>query len=523
MTSKEGYDVLRLIEHGQTCYISSEYVEGKVLANWIKFHPHIAKEKLFDWIQSMTRQLGMIHKCRKKPYYQYVNPYSIILTEDGELYFLDMDASSNEKQLKLMRRRVVREAFLPAEDPYYQKAGIGLDIYGLGKTIQYLLSVSEPDPPLSKREERRFQRIISKCLKRQSKSSYQNVSDIRKGIPIYKTKAKNSRHGIHRILVIGGIILASGIICRMLMFAEFGNQKEKVSQKSTQEEKTEDSDSRKKTNKAEMLKVSEGVSNNTGEYMDLAIAYFLDVEDYEKSLYYLNKIKKNCVPAEDLGIIVQAFLSNEEEKDVKLIEKHLKSLEKQIEAEPIRERRTQEQVSKDDAKRYYRCLVKGYGLLDTEEASEAVLHFGAKYLDLEENNSEGIIEIQEYMASAYEKTGREEEAAHMYEAVLEQETDADRRSALYRNVVILYEACGQKGMALDTCVRGIGELKDAGELRMIHIRLLCKDEAVGRDICAQVIQEYIRQMPEILEKEEFQKLQREYEIRVEGEEVWVGR
>ena len=28
MSSKEGYDVLRLIEHGQSCYISSEYVKA---------------------------------------------------------------------------------------------------------------------------------------------------------------------------------------------------------------------------------------------------------------------------------------------------------------------------------------------------------------------------------------------------------------------------------------------------------------------------------------------------------------
>ncbi|MGF0034079.1 hypothetical protein ACQRBN_14130 [Bariatricus sp. SGI.154] len=523
MSSKEGYDVLRLIEHGQICYISSEYVEGRVLANWLKFHPHITKEKLFGWIQSMTRQLSMIHKCRKKSYYQYVNPYSIVLAEDEELYFLDMDASSNEKQLKLMRRRVVREAFLPAEEPYYQKASIGLDIYGLGKTIQYLLSISEPDPPLSKREEKRFQRIISKCLKRQSKSSYQNVSEIRKVIPIYKTKAKNSHHGIRRILVAGGIILASGVICKMLVFTEYGNQKERISQESTQEEKTEDSDSKKKTKRAEIQKVSEGASNDTEEYMELAIAYFLDVEDYEKSLCCLNKIRKNYVPAVDLGIIVQAFLSNEEEKDVELIEKHLKSLEEQIQAELIQEKQAKSEIVRNgDEGRYYHCLVKGYGLLGTEEASEEILRLGRKYLDIEGNNSEEITEIQEYMASAYEKMEKKEEAAHMYEVVLEQETDAGRREELYRNIVILYEACDRNDRALDTCVQGIEELKDSEELRMIHIRLLCKDASVGRDVCAQTIREYIRQIPKILEKEEFQKLQREYEIHVEGEEVWVG-
>lgn len=357
MSSKEGYDVLRLIEHGQTCYISSEYVEGRVLANWLKFHPHVTKEKLFDWIQSMTRQLGMIHKCRKKPYYQYVNPYSIVLTEDETLYFLDLDASSNEKQLKLLRRRVVREAFLPAEEPYYQKASMDLDIYGLGKTMQYLLSVAEPDPPLSRREEKRFRRIISKCLKRQSKSSYQNVSEIRKVIPIYKTKAKmNSPYGVRRILIVGGTILAFGVICKMFLVTEYGNQKEKAAQEGTKEEKAEDLVSKERMKKADAKKVSEGISDGDGEYMELAIAYFLDVEDYEKSLYCLNKIRKHYAPAEDLSAIVEAFVSSEENRNSELLEQHLKSLETQ--------------APKETKSEYYHCLVKGYGLLDTEEASE---------------------------------------------------------------------------------------------------------------------------------------------------------
>ena len=31
MGEREGYEVLRLIEHNQKCYISSDYVEGKSL------------------------------------------------------------------------------------------------------------------------------------------------------------------------------------------------------------------------------------------------------------------------------------------------------------------------------------------------------------------------------------------------------------------------------------------------------------------------------------------------------------
>ena len=133
MAEKEGYDVLRLIEHGQTCYISSEYAGGKVLAGWLKIHPNITKERLYLLIRDITNQLCMIHRCRKKPYYQFVNPYSIVITEEGEVYFLDLEAGSNEEQLRLMQKRAVREAFLPPEEPYYQKASLELDIYEIGR------------------------------------------------------------------------------------------------------------------------------------------------------------------------------------------------------------------------------------------------------------------------------------------------------------------------------------------------------------------------------------------------------
>ncbi len=94
MASKEGYDVLRLIEHGQICYISSEYIEGRPLVWWLKYHPNISKQQLLAWMGSMAKQLEKIHKCKKKPCYQYVNPYSMIVTEEGELYFLDLEAGA---------------------------------------------------------------------------------------------------------------------------------------------------------------------------------------------------------------------------------------------------------------------------------------------------------------------------------------------------------------------------------------------------------------------------------------------
>ena len=44
----------------------------------------------------------------------------------------------------------------------------------------------------------------------------------------------------------------------------------------------------------------------------------------------------------------------------------------------------------------------------------------------------------------------------------------------------------------------------------------------SRTVCAQTIREYLGQDPALKDSEEFQKLQKEYVIRVEGGEVWVG-
>ena len=87
MQQKESYDVLRLIEHGQICYISSENVQGRTLARYLKYHPVMEKKEMFLLLKAIAEQLELIHRCRGNPCYQYVNPYSIILAEDGRGLF----------------------------------------------------------------------------------------------------------------------------------------------------------------------------------------------------------------------------------------------------------------------------------------------------------------------------------------------------------------------------------------------------------------------------------------------------
>ena len=528
MTGREGFDVLRLIEHGQTCYISSEYVEGRILAGWLKSCPDITKEQLFFLMREAANQLGMIQKCRKKPYYQYVNPYSMVITDERRLYFLDLEAGSNEKRLRFMQRRVVRENFLPKEEAYYQRGSAEIDVYGLGKTFQYLLAAAVPEPPLNRREERRFLRIISKCLNYQSKSSYQSAADIRRNIPQYKKKTEYSPAFRKRLLMAAGAAVILGAAWKLQKTGTFGGWEEAFDPHALQESISQGNLSQEclSQGNGERGSASEDgdlqdyglqeedtgfrtklLAGGSGEaYMEVALAYILDLENYEKSLYYLDKIGE-YVPARDLREIAEALFRGVKEPET-------------LEASLLR---LEDQAFQDTTGQYCRCLVKGYALLDTKQAANAILRLGKWYIEQTDGGEEDAKEISEYIAWAYEKTGESAEAARMYEEMLEQETDTVEREEMYRKIAVLYEECGQKEKALETCVRGIGELGVAKRLAVMHIRLMCQDASVGRDLCAQTIQEYIRQTPEILENEEFQKLQEEYGIQAEGEQVWAGR
>ena len=179
MNISRDYDVLRLIEHNRCCYVSTDVVKGCSLVQWVKYHPYLEKQQLNQWIHAFAQQLIQILKCRGNPCYQYVNPYSIIVSEDRKLCFLDMKSDSNQEVVKMMQRKNIREYFLPGGCSY-RDADEELDIYGLGKTIQYLLATAEIEPRLTRREERNIRKMITKCIEVDKGKGGKKITDIQK-------------------------------------------------------------------------------------------------------------------------------------------------------------------------------------------------------------------------------------------------------------------------------------------------------------------------------------------------------
>ena len=478
MAAKDSYDVLRLIGHGRSSYVSSENVTGTPLIYWLKYHPHLTKTMLFRWMKVLAEQLDRFHKCRGQPCYQYVNPYSIVVTEEGDLYFLDVGAESNEEMLRKMQQRSVREYFLPREEAYYQKASVQLDIYGLGRTYQYLLSETEQEPALTKREIVKLQKIISKCLNRQSKQAFQKVSDIQKCIPECRESEEKKKRKV---------ILPAAAVFVMVVLVFFVPREREPKEK-----------------KPEIGKEREPQREQQLE-LELALLYFLEAQDYEESIRHLQNVKGDLVS--EALIVIARSLGGGMVQDSKFREA-LQKLEKEMAKKDLSER---EECA------YYECLLKGYARLTTEEDMEELLRLGDTYEQLVE---EVTPELTAVMAKACEKCGRFAEALERYEELMESTQDADERESLYEKQAQVALAGDMPEKSLEILREGIKEFESSANLRIAYIKMQCEDPAINRAVCVKAIEEALKAVPEISEDAQFQKLMREYGFQVEGEKVW---
>lgn len=369
MEERQGYDVLKIVKHSDRCYMSTDYVKGKVLVVWLKYHPQIGKEQLYRWMRGLLENLEHFHRCRGNPCYQYVNPYSIIVGEDEKLYLLDLGSRQQEDMLHVMQRRYVRENFLSPENQYYQKASVREDIYGLGKTIQYLLSAVEVEPSLGRVEEIRLKKFISRCLDQDSKKSYQTIQELSKYFPNTKKQRKIHKALSKKILFAAAVvvIIASGI--RFAGERALAQKNEKGEQLSGELSDTEnnnyksDADYREEIREkqkqwdTEKQEIEQEFKIRERELLyELALLYFVELEDYQKSKEAVEEMEEPDEFAGDFAKLCgyldgqMPFAQSEDMKEL------LSRMEKE--------------VPDSEDERYAYCIARGYESL--EESGEEI-------------------------------------------------------------------------------------------------------------------------------------------------------
>lgn len=375
MEEKRNYEILKFVMHGDKCYISTDIVNGKPLIVWLKYHAHITKEQFYEWARQIIADLDHFHRCRGNPCYQYMNPYSVIVGEDRKVYLLDLASKEQEDMMHLMQRRYVRENFLSPENQYYQKSEEKEDIYGFGKTIQYVLSSVELEPEFKFLESVRIQKIITRCLDKQGKKRYRKLSDLSGQFTLAEKRngSKKIMYAMIALAVIGLLVLSGNRIasCISGQSRRQGGQDMKLADTERKEgaeeqvylEQLQESEEQWEAEREEL----QDESNKREQELlyDLAFVYFSQMKDYEVCSRYLEEMKEPDAFAKDMvrlcGMMSRA---DGEEKNT---EKRTVDEEESIEM--LLERMRQEIPDEED-ERYAECIEFAKEQLQQEDAVE---------------------------------------------------------------------------------------------------------------------------------------------------------
>lgn len=179
----QNYEVIRLIRQNMDCHIIMDCVAGELLGEYIIRNPNITKEQFFSWIIQLVKEMESIEIAKGLSEYRFFNPFCVVLKEDSTIALLNLKAKSNQKRLDRLFENSVGKKFFPEDGTYN-------DIYSFGRTIQFILAKACLAPQLTKKEERRLQKIVSKCLAVNSRKFYQGFEEISSDILNFKKKSK---------------------------------------------------------------------------------------------------------------------------------------------------------------------------------------------------------------------------------------------------------------------------------------------------------------------------------------------
>lgn len=133
----------QFVEDGRD-YLVTEFIPGKTLRQLVAKAGRQPEQQVLNWSKEIADILFYLHSQAPPVVHRDVTPDNILLRDDGKLVLIDFGAA-NEYLGAATGTMVGKQAYIPPEQlrGRYEPAS---DIYGLGATMQFLLTAKDPIP-----------------------------------------------------------------------------------------------------------------------------------------------------------------------------------------------------------------------------------------------------------------------------------------------------------------------------------------------------------------------------------------
>jgi serine/threonine protein kinase len=128
-------------------YIVMEYIQGETLEDRLKSvrEGHFSVQKVLDIGLSLCKVLGYLHRQEEPIIFRDLKPANIMITRKGRLYLIDFGIARHYRPQEHKDTTPLGSPGYAAPEQYGKaQTTIQTDIYGLGATLQTLITGKEP-------------------------------------------------------------------------------------------------------------------------------------------------------------------------------------------------------------------------------------------------------------------------------------------------------------------------------------------------------------------------------------------
>lgn len=204
MEGTQKYEVLRMLERDGEYILSMDCVEGKLLIYKVQEETPVSKGEVLRRIYQLTQQVVWYQRKNQGRSYRYLNPYSIVLTEE-EALLLDMEAESNQFVVRNMQKRAMRKHFVRSQE----EGGLvrNKDFYDLGQTVRFLLACANMPSGFSPGEIYRMNGYLKKTEELAERGGTECGEELLKKIPKPKSPKTAKQKKRWKMVAAGAVVL----------------------------------------------------------------------------------------------------------------------------------------------------------------------------------------------------------------------------------------------------------------------------------------------------------------------------
>ena len=157
--------------------VVEEYVQGRSLKQVLDEQGLLNEEQAYVFEVQLVDILVRLHQLESAIVHRDIKPSNIIIEKNGHVNLIDFNAARHVNADKNEDTRMLGTVYFAAPEQFgFGQSDERTDIYGLGATINYIMTGDKPGAGIA---ECRFSDILKKCLMVDAKDRYQSAEELR--------------------------------------------------------------------------------------------------------------------------------------------------------------------------------------------------------------------------------------------------------------------------------------------------------------------------------------------------------